>query len=153
MIFMLVLFVILTSLSFIIATTKKYIEMKYNEIHKTTTSNEELEQLEWLSVDKLKKHIKIYWLMVETGRPQFIVARSVTWSTSELICFLTSLILARAEFQLYSPYGVRKSCKFSKLQVLMSGVQKSCKNRAWIQCSFYLCWFYLSLDLPFFLSL
>ena len=54
--------------------------MKYNEIHKTTTSTEKLEQPGWLSVEKLKKHVKFYWLMTETGSPHSDTFR-------HLLCF------------------------------------------------------------------
>ncbi|PSS24002.1 NADH-ubiquinone oxidoreductase [Actinidia chinensis var. chinensis] len=97
---MLLLFVVLTLSGCTVATTKKHLELKYGEIHKIISS-EESEQSGRLTVGELKENVKKYWMMVETGGLQFVMARSVTCSASGLICFLTALILAEAEIRLY----------------------------------------------------
>ncbi|KAI8002637.1 hypothetical protein LOK49_LG08G02447 [Camellia lanceoleosa] len=47
----------------------------------------------------MKENVNKYWMMAETGSPQFVMACSVTCSTSAVICLMTALILAQVEFQ------------------------------------------------------
>lgn len=45
--------------------------------------------------------VRKYWMMAETGNPQFVLARSVTCAAAGAICLLTALILAEAEIRLF----------------------------------------------------
>ncbi|KAI8002636.1 Myosin-5 [Camellia lanceoleosa] len=47
----------------------------------------------------MKENVNKYWMMAETGSPQFVMACSVTCSASAVICLMTALILAQVEFQ------------------------------------------------------
>ncbi|THG08700.1 hypothetical protein TEA_005512 [Camellia sinensis var. sinensis] len=82
----------------IVATTKKYLELKYSEIHKEALR----EQIgKKITVEKLKENVNKYWMMAETGSPQFMMARSVTCSASGVICLMTALILAQLEYRVW----------------------------------------------------
>ncbi|KAI7979438.1 hypothetical protein LOK49_Contig336G00004 [Camellia lanceoleosa] len=82
----------------IVATTKKYLELKYSEIHKEALR----EQIgKKITVEKLKENVNKYWMMAETGSPQFVMARSVTCSASGVICLMTALILAQLEYRVW----------------------------------------------------
>ncbi|XP_022858037.1 uncharacterized protein LOC111378965 [Olea europaea var. sylvestris] len=95
----LLLFVILSASAIMVPTAKRYLEMKYQEKLKLA-SEEELEQsveFENLTTEKLRVMIRKYWVMAETSSPQFVIARSVTCSTSGVICLLIAFILAQAQ--------------------------------------------------------
>ncbi|XP_057511758.1 uncharacterized protein LOC130793908 [Actinidia eriantha] len=57
-------------------------------------SDEDPEEVGRLTVEELKEDIIKYWMMAETGSPQFVIARSMTSAASGGICFLTALMLA-----------------------------------------------------------
>ncbi|CAL5413763.1 unnamed protein product [Camellia sinensis] len=96
--FMLLLLVISTFSAVTVATTKKYLELKYSEIHKEALR----EQIgKKITVEKLKENVNKYWMMAETGSPQFVMARSVTCSASGVICLMTALILAQLEYRVW----------------------------------------------------
>ncbi|CAA3021449.1 uncharacterized protein LOC111366987 [Olea europaea subsp. europaea] len=95
----LLLLVMLSASAVMVPTTKKYLELKYQEMVKLA-SEEELEQsvdFEKLSTDKLREMIKKYWVMAETSSPQFVIVRSVTCSTSSVICLVIAFIFAEAQ--------------------------------------------------------
>ncbi|CAA2996430.1 Hypothetical predicted protein [Olea europaea subsp. europaea] len=48
------------------------------------------------AIEKLKEDVKKYWIMAETGNPQFVMARSVTCTACCAICFLNVLLLLSA---------------------------------------------------------
>ncbi|XP_022843430.1 uncharacterized protein LOC111366986 [Olea europaea var. sylvestris] len=93
------LLVMLSASAVIVPTTKQYLELKYQEMVKKA-SEEELEQpvdFEKLSTDKLRQMIKKCWVMAETSSPQFVIVRSVTCSTSSVICLVIAFIFAEAQ--------------------------------------------------------
>ncbi|XP_058211562.1 uncharacterized protein LOC131323734 [Rhododendron vialii] len=94
---MLVLFVTLNSLVLTIPTAKRYIELKYNELHETTCEVGKLEEIGKLTHQKLKEVVEKYWVMAETGSPQFVMALSVVTATSGPICLASALSLIRAD--------------------------------------------------------
>ncbi|KAM7494091.1 hypothetical protein LguiB_028700 [Lonicera macranthoides] len=93
---MLLLFVILCFSALMIPISKQVVERKYREKHKM----EEAQKTdEFSTVEKLKVNVKKYWMMAESGGPQFVMASSATCSASGAICFLTFLILVEAWIQ------------------------------------------------------
>ncbi|CAI9753949.1 unnamed protein product [Fraxinus pennsylvanica] len=95
----LLLLVMLSASAIMVPTAKRHLEMKYQEMLKRA-SEEELEQsveFEKITTDKLRAMIRKYWVMAETSSPQFVIARSVTCSTSGVICLLIAFILAEAQ--------------------------------------------------------
>ncbi|KAH7833235.1 hypothetical protein Vadar_004295 [Vaccinium darrowii] len=90
---MLFLFVTLSFSVLTVPTTKRYLELKYDKLHKTISNGGKLEETEKLIDQKLKEVVEKYWVMAETSSPQFAMARSVTCATSGIICVLTALTL------------------------------------------------------------
>ncbi|CAI9777568.1 unnamed protein product [Fraxinus pennsylvanica] len=81
-------FIVLSSLALTVFTSKKYLEHKYKELS-TRISVEELQGDELMDFDKLKSRVKKYWVMAETGNPQFVMARSETSGVLFMICALS----------------------------------------------------------------
>ncbi|CAA3009487.1 Hypothetical predicted protein [Olea europaea subsp. europaea] len=69
-------------------TSKLYLEHKYNEL-RTRISAEELQGGELMDFDKLKSRVKKFWVMAETGNPQFVMARSEASGVLFLICAIS----------------------------------------------------------------
>ncbi|KAL2545320.1 hypothetical protein Fot_14553 [Forsythia ovata] len=83
-------FIILSSSALTVFTSKIYLEHKYNELHKRI-SGEELQGDEIMDLDKLKLRVKKYWVMAETGNPQFVMARSEASAVLFMICLISYL--------------------------------------------------------------
>ncbi|KAL2515684.1 hypothetical protein Fot_29655 [Forsythia ovata] len=96
--FILLLLVMLSASAVMVPTTKRHLELKYQEMLKLASEEEILQSVEFekLTTDKLRAMIKKYWVMAETSSPQFVIARSVTCSTSGVICLAITFILAEA---------------------------------------------------------
>ncbi|KAL3499561.1 hypothetical protein ACH5RR_038654 [Cinchona calisaya] len=82
-----------------IPTTKAYIQLKYSEAHNLTSC--ESEGRRKITAEALKDALTRYWLMAETGDPQFLIARSVTCFASGAICFSLAIILTEAAVRTY----------------------------------------------------
>ncbi|KAL3362081.1 hypothetical protein AABB24_014768 [Solanum stoloniferum] len=102
---MFLLILVLSFSSLTLATTKKILELNYKEAYQITLKNDAL-AFGRLSIDRLRDTVEKCWMMVETSNPQFVMARSVTLSTSGTICVLASLILKEALIRIYNspPY-------------------------------------------------
>ncbi|XP_004245759.1 uncharacterized protein [Solanum lycopersicum] len=102
---MFLLILVLSFSSLTLATTKKILELNYKEAYQITLRNDAL-AFGRLSIDRLRDTVEKCWMMVETSNPQFVMARSVTFSTSGTICVLASLILMEALIRIYNspPY-------------------------------------------------
>ncbi|KAK2993827.1 hypothetical protein RJ640_002450 [Escallonia rubra] len=99
---MLCMLILLTILSFSALTvpiSKRILELKYREIHSIGTKNEP-DQSRDFTVENLRNVVRKYWIMAESGSPQFVMVRSPTCSASGAICFLISLILVEAEIRI-----------------------------------------------------
>ena len=95
---MLLLFVIISFSALTIPISKQVLETKYLEKQKM----EEPEKTdEFSSVEKLKEKVKKYWMMAESGGPQFVMASTATCSALGAICFLSILILVETWMQVY----------------------------------------------------
>ncbi|XP_058223197.1 uncharacterized protein LOC131332903 [Rhododendron vialii] len=90
---MLMLLVTLSSLALTNPTTKRYMQLKYNELHETACEGGKLEEAGNLTHQKLKEVVEKYWVMAETGSPQFVMARLVTSAMSGAICSVTAIPL------------------------------------------------------------
>ncbi|KAI3523297.1 hypothetical protein L1887_01358 [Cichorium endivia] len=89
---LLMLLIIYACSSLAILKSKQILDLKYQVAHQTALKDQELQQRGRLSVHNLKQHVSNYWLMAQTGSPQFMTACSVTTSASGVICaFLTIL--------------------------------------------------------------
>ncbi|KAL0341515.1 UNVERIFIED_CONTAM: hypothetical protein Scaly_1814100 [Sesamum calycinum] len=91
---MLLLLVTLCSSAVMVPTAKRYVESGYQEMHKRVSN----EKVEWgkFTIDELRVVVRRYWVMAETGSPQFVVGRSVTCVASGGMCLLMAIILLEA---------------------------------------------------------
>ncbi|KAL7594890.1 hypothetical protein Lser_V15G28896 [Lactuca serriola] len=87
---LLMLLIIYVCSSLAIVKSKQILESKYQAAHVTALRDQELQQPERLNVEKLKQHVSNYWIMAETGSPQFMTACSTTTSPSGVICALST---------------------------------------------------------------
>ncbi|KAH6795008.1 hypothetical protein C2S52_005485 [Perilla frutescens var. hirtella] len=104
---MLVLLVTFFSSAVMVPSARRYIESKYNEIHKNVSKK----QVEWgeFSGDELRIKVKKYWVMAASGSPQFVMARSSISCTSGLMCLLLALTLVEAHVRLRLVYKQEKA--------------------------------------------
>ncbi|XP_076911380.1 uncharacterized protein LOC143569313 [Bidens hawaiensis] len=70
-----------------ILKAKQILESKYKACHEIALKDLELQQL---TVEKLKQHVRNHWIMAETGSPQFMTVSSATtsaagWLTNVLV--------------------------------------------------------------------
>ncbi|KAK2977778.1 hypothetical protein RJ640_029974 [Escallonia rubra] len=100
MFFMLLLLVILSFSALAVPISKRILELKYRDMHKTV-STEEPKESNKSSVEILKDVVRKYWLMAETGSPQFVMACSATSSTSGVICLMVAVLLVEAEVRVW----------------------------------------------------
>ncbi|XP_047941835.1 uncharacterized protein LOC125188820 [Salvia hispanica] len=86
---MLIFLAMLCSVSLLVPGAKRYIGLKYNEMHKSVSKR----QVEWgrFSSDELENMVKGYWVMTQTSSPQFVLARSAISSISGLLCLFTGV--------------------------------------------------------------
>lgn len=96
-IFLLVSLLALVSSAIMVPTTKRLVESKYQEMHKVALMEEQLGRT-GETYDGRRGHVKKYWVMVETGSPQFVAARSVVSIASSAICFPGAIILVKVTF-------------------------------------------------------
>ncbi|XP_011072150.1 uncharacterized protein LOC105157439 [Sesamum indicum] len=96
-VFMLLLLVTLCSSALMDPTAKKYIESGYQEMHKRVSN----EKVDWgkFTINELRVVVRRYWVMAETGSPQFVVGRSVTCVMSGWMCLLMALTLLEAHIR------------------------------------------------------
>ncbi|KAI3521114.1 hypothetical protein L1887_10575 [Cichorium endivia] len=65
--------------SLAILKSKQILESKYQAARETALKDQELQRQGRLTVDKLKQHVRKYWIMAATGEcPQFMTVCSVT---------------------------------------------------------------------------
>ncbi|KAK6123505.1 hypothetical protein DH2020_042742 [Rehmannia glutinosa] len=96
---MLLSVLILCSSAVIVPTAKTYIESQYNQMHKRVSNDEQVGWGSNFAIDKLRIVVRRYWVMAESGSPQFVIARSVTCVTSGMMCLLTALTLLEARIR------------------------------------------------------
>ncbi|KAD3641913.1 hypothetical protein E3N88_31137 [Mikania micrantha] len=92
----LLLLIIMISSSLTIPTFKGILEFKYQAANKMFLTDQ---RVQMSIVDKLRQHVRRYWVMAETGNPQFVMASSwehiedrspYKWSTT--VIFITQSI-------------------------------------------------------------
>nr|GEU41103.1 hypothetical protein CTI12_AA379720 [Tanacetum cinerariifolium] len=68
----LLLLIITISASLTIPTSKEILEFKYQGTNKTSSIDQQQTQMS--NVEKLRQHVRRFWVMAETGSPQFVTA-------------------------------------------------------------------------------
>ncbi|GFP92383.1 hypothetical protein PHJA_001382500 [Phtheirospermum japonicum] len=90
---MLLLLVMFVSSALMIPSTKRYLEKKYREMHRSALNEEE------------RVNTK-YWIMAETSNPQFVIARSVTCTTSGIVSLVIAVVLLEAEIRMAMEFNL-----------------------------------------------
>lgn len=89
---LLMLLIIYVCSSLAILKSKQILESKYQAARQTTLQYQDQQQpRRLLTVQKLMQHVSNYWIMAQTGSPQFMVACSAATSASGVLCALTTL--------------------------------------------------------------
>nr|GEU73956.1 Rho guanyl-nucleotide exchange factor 12 [Tanacetum cinerariifolium] len=99
--FWLLLFSILWmfSIAFTVPALRRILEDRYKELHGLASYPQEIK----FSYEDLKHNVKKYWMMAETGNPQFAIACSEVASACGFICSLLFLISIVQLFYLEYP--------------------------------------------------
>ncbi|XP_022895121.1 uncharacterized protein LOC111409317 [Olea europaea var. sylvestris] len=87
-------FIVLSSAALTVFTSKRYLERKYTELQ-TGILAPELQGDQIMDFDKLKLCVKKYWVMTETGNPQFVMARSEASVILFMICIISYTLNGR----------------------------------------------------------
>ncbi|XP_052627367.1 uncharacterized protein LOC111891327 [Lactuca sativa] len=85
------------SIALTIPASRKILQHRYKELHRLTSNHQEIN----FSNKRLIRHVKKYWMMAETGNPQFAIACSPVSSAFGVIC----LCLACSLFFLFVQGG------------------------------------------------
>ncbi|CAH8343037.1 unnamed protein product [Eruca vesicaria subsp. sativa] len=98
----LLMFVILSFSAITVPTTKRFLEIKYKKSYELALKQCPLYQTERRGgFSELKEDLMKFWMMAHTSSPQFVMARSVTCTTSGFLCFLSAVTLAEAMLRSY----------------------------------------------------
>ncbi|KAL3642344.1 hypothetical protein CASFOL_013159 [Castilleja foliolosa] len=107
---LLLLFMFVSS-ALMIPSTKRYLEKKYREMHILALNEEERVnssrgRVIVITTDKLRVLVKKYWIMAETSNPQFVIARSVTCTTSGIVSLVIAVVLLVAEVRMAMEFNL-----------------------------------------------
>ncbi|KAJ0666698.1 hypothetical protein HanPI659440_Chr17g0669651 [Helianthus annuus] len=86
------LLIIMISSSLTIPTFKEILESKYQATYKISLNDQRLQHIQMSRVEKLRQHVRRYWVMAETGCPQFVMASNPLSIPAGLICVISLLI-------------------------------------------------------------
>ncbi|XP_071711205.1 uncharacterized protein [Rutidosis leptorrhynchoides] len=120
---LLMLLIIHTSSALTVVKSKQQLESKYHTGHETALKDLEMQQKGILTVEKLKHHLKKYWIMAGTGSPQFMTVCSVTTSASGVICASTTflhIVLMILSIEFISGWDYESDYKWSTFVILIT---------------------------------
>ncbi|MFS7897718.1 hypothetical protein Hanom_Chr00s011261g01747351 [Helianthus anomalus] len=86
MILLLLIIIIFSSLT--IPTYKEILESKYQAISNISLVDQGPQNIQMSRVDQLRQHVRRYWVMAETGSPQFAMASNPLSTASGVICVM-----------------------------------------------------------------
>ncbi|XP_023634792.1 uncharacterized protein LOC17878972 isoform X2 [Capsella rubella] len=98
---MFLMFMILSFSAITVPTTKRYLELKYKKRYEFALKQCPSYAERRRGVPKLKEDLMKFWMMAHTSSPQFVMARSVTCTTTGFLCFLSAVTLAEAMVRSY----------------------------------------------------
>ncbi|GJZ39459.1 hypothetical protein Tco_0586022 [Tanacetum coccineum] len=76
------------SIAFTVPASRRILEHRYKELHRLASYPQEIK----FSYEELEHNVKKYWMMAETGNPQFAIACSEVASACGFILLLFSLL-------------------------------------------------------------
>ncbi|GJZ80288.1 hypothetical protein Tco_0645282, partial [Tanacetum coccineum] len=88
----LLLLIIMISSSLTISALKEILEIKYQATNKASLTDQSLQQTHMCLIEKLRQHVKRYWVMAETGSPQFVMASNPLSTTTGVICVIVLIM-------------------------------------------------------------
>ncbi|GJT18560.1 hypothetical protein Tco_0877266 [Tanacetum coccineum] len=94
---MILLLIITISSSLTIPASKKILEFKYQATNKTYPTDQQQTQMSL--VEKLRQHVRRFWVMAETGSPQFVMASSPLSTASGVICVVVLVMQSLLMFE------------------------------------------------------
>ncbi|KAG7616323.1 hypothetical protein ISN45_At04g018160 [Arabidopsis thaliana x Arabidopsis arenosa] len=100
-ILMLLMFMILSFSAITVPATKRFLELKYKKRYEFALKQCPSYTERRRGVPKLKEDLMKFWMMAHTSSPQFVMARSVTCTTTGFLCFLSAITLAEAMVRSY----------------------------------------------------
>ncbi|KAJ9549567.1 hypothetical protein OSB04_022110 [Centaurea solstitialis] len=103
---MLLLLVILISSAIAIPASKQILEFKYQATSKPTSNDQHIGKT---TVKKLEQYVKRFWIMAESGSPQFVMASNPLSNASGIICVITlvtHLVIVLNIYLSYHYYGL-----------------------------------------------
>ncbi|KAL6517931.1 hypothetical protein OROMI_033632 [Orobanche minor] len=119
---MLFLLLMLISSVIMIPTTKQILEFKYQTNNKATSNDQLHQHTQMLTHAKLKQHVGRYWVMAETGSPQFVMVSNPISSTSGVICIIGLLmhivLVVQVFFIAVEPLRYKSGYKWSQIAIL-----------------------------------
>ncbi|CAI9267874.1 unnamed protein product [Lactuca saligna] len=77
------------SVALTISASRKILQHRYKELHRLASTHQETS----FSCKGLKRNVKMYWMMAETGNPQFAIASSQVSSAFGVLCAICACIL------------------------------------------------------------
>ncbi|XP_076960746.1 uncharacterized protein LOC143637183 [Bidens hawaiensis] len=80
------LLMILISSAITIPTTKQILEMKYEATSQKALYDQHPHDIVMSTVERLRRYVRRYWVIAETGSPQFVMASSPLSFASGVIC-------------------------------------------------------------------
>ncbi|XP_076882966.1 uncharacterized protein LOC143531587 [Bidens hawaiensis] len=85
---MLLLLVIMIASSLTIPLSKEILEVKYQTTKKTVLTDQHLQHTQMPKSEKLQQYVRRYWIMAESGSPQFVMASNPLSIASGVICVI-----------------------------------------------------------------
>ncbi|KAF5763041.1 hypothetical protein HanRHA438_Chr15g0688121 [Helianthus annuus] len=95
---LLLLLMIMISSSLTFPTYKKVLEFKYRATNKSSLTDQHIQMS---TVEKLRQHVRRYWVMAETGSPQFGMAGSPLSTASGVTCAVVLVINILTNFSVH----------------------------------------------------
>ncbi|KAJ0811991.1 hypothetical protein HanPSC8_Chr17g0756911 [Helianthus annuus] len=102
----LLLLIMMVSSSLKVPSFKEILEYKYQAINKISLTTD---QSHMFTVEKLRQHVRRYWVMAETGSPQFGMASNPLSTASGVVCVVVFVLNFLMVFKfLFGFYGLER---------------------------------------------
>ncbi|KAI3812356.1 hypothetical protein L1987_17063 [Smallanthus sonchifolius] len=86
------LLIMMISSSLTIPTCKVILESKYQATNKIYLADQRPQSIQMSTIEKLRHRVRRYWVMAETGSPQFVMASNPLSTASGVICVVVLVI-------------------------------------------------------------
>ncbi|KAL8457852.1 hypothetical protein ACS0TY_035646 [Phlomoides rotata] len=84
---------------------QKVYGVKYHELSRYALHEDQVD-VGSTNADELRVLIRKYWVMTETSSPQFVIARSVTCTMSDVLSLFVAVVLVEAEVRMAKTFGL-----------------------------------------------